>query len=156
MYMEKLYDSIEKKLKDYHYYVYGDLNKFGEEDISYIDLERMIKYPIMGILLLFKTIHYNEKYPNNMNIFICKDNDNMVNVFNGEGWKKKDFDAIVYPLISRLFNIIKEYRENDKKVEALARRVCNRESGLMEFLKTEMKRLMRAEKERLQRIDNTF
>lgn len=152
--LRKLSVSIAKRLEEYHSNLYGDLNKYGNEKIGHIKVEKMVEYPTIGILMLFKAIHYDEKHPYNINIFINKNDDNMVNIFNGEEWKKECFDDILNPLVCRLFDILKKSGRDSPKIGILGRRIENRDMNLMRFLADEIKNVMRNEKRRLQELKN--
>lgn len=151
---QRLHDTLSSNIDEYYKKLYGDLNKFGEENITYIDDEtyqKMRKYPTLGILRLFKIIHYNEDHPYNINIFICKNDNTMVNIFIGKEWKKVLFDDILYDIIVRLFNLLDTDIDNNN-IYLLKQRIENKDVDMMEYYRSELTRVMKGEKERLQKL----
>jgi hypothetical protein len=151
---QKLHDTLSSKIDEYYKKLYGDLNKFGEENIDYIDEEtyqKIRKYPTLGLLRLFRIIHYNENHPNNINIFICKNDDTKVNIFTGKEWEKVNFDDILHELVNQLYNQL-GIEEHNEKIKLLKNRIEDGDSDMMEYYRSELTRIMKDEKARLQKL----
>lgn len=147
---DKLIDILQNKIKDYNRQLYGELNIYGEENIDYINdkiYQKLAKYPTLGMLELFKLIHYNIKHQENINIFICRNDETKANIYMGDQWEKKDIDDILYPLICRLYKILN--KDSNEKLVILGHRIDNKDANTITFYKNELISIMKNEKEKL-------
>ena len=77
------------------------INNFGSEDLSYItegDYKRILGTGFKSVYYLVKYIHFNEKKPENHNIYISNQRSGLADVLESGKWMKKKKDAFLEEL----------------------------------------------------------
>ena len=88
-----------------------NINNYGSEDLSYItetDYENIIGAGFKSVYYLVKYIHFNEKKPENHNIYISNQRSGMADVFEGGKWMKKKTDAFLEELYYEKFTKLED------------------------------------------------
>ena len=148
-------------ISNYNKKMYKTLSIYSKENISYITdplFDRLLKYPTAGMAELIKIIHYDDKYPENRNIYLDTSNNSILHVYGCNGWKPISLDLMIYPIICRIFNMMADYYEsqilgndgytngyNDvvKRFEKLRYRVRNKDYNLIKFFSEELYNILR-------------
>ncbi len=145
------YEIIDK-IVQYNKKIYQNISTYGKEDIRYITntmYMNLLKYPTVGLIDLFKLIHYNDQYPENRNIYL--DNLDTVNIYTNNGWKPYKMDFIVYSMILLIFNILDNFYKNgiensdkflEERFENLRYRVINKDPNFMKFFVEDISKIM--------------
>jgi hypothetical protein len=101
--------------------IHIDRNPFGQEDLSMLDDEIMIRCVSMcsgGFSELLRAIHFDPKYPKNHNVFIPNKKEKIANVHLGNGvWELSSLENVEDKLYLNMDNIIYNYaQENPEKI----------------------------------------
>jgi hypothetical protein len=120
---DKLYDYIDKlidKTGDTNITIDKQmnnqikLNNFGEEDVSHISEDYMLKQlslPYGMIQNMIERVHFNKKKPENKNIALTNKREKMIQVFRRRKWRFQDRFYVVDELIKNNYNRLDEYFE---------------------------------------------
>ena len=120
---DKLYDYIDKlidKTGDTNITIDKQmnnqikLNNFGEEDVSHISEDYMLKQlslPYGMIQNMIERVHFNKKKPENKNIALTNKREKMIQVFRRMKWRFQDRFYVVDELIKNNYNRLDEYFE---------------------------------------------
>ena len=87
------------------------LNAFGKEDISFLtddDYKTILNKGFRSIQELVRSIHFNQKKPENQNIFISNMKDAYANVFDGKEWILMQKNDVIDDLYSTKKDILQE------------------------------------------------
>ena len=90
------------------------LNNFGEEDVSHISEDYMLKQlslPYGMIQNMIERVHFNKKKPENKNIALTNKREKMIQVFRRRKWRFQDRFYVVDELIKNNYNRLDEYFE---------------------------------------------
>lgn len=87
-------------------------NAFGEENVDHLTnnlLDKVIKNPQMGIIRLIKAIHFDPKFPENMNVKMNNKKEPYLDVYDGEKWEKKDKTQTIQNLLVSKKDIMDDF-----------------------------------------------
>ena len=144
-----------EKIAIFNRSIYSNLNLYNKENTNYITdgvYIKLLKYPTLGMIELFKLIHYDDKYTDNRNILIDDLDDSTVHIYHGDKWKPVNLDEILYTIILRLFKLMDEHyqkgpikRDDEEslaikdKFERLRYRVKHKDKNFIEFCGEEVR-----------------
>ena len=84
------------------------VHAFGSEDLSHITdniMTQLMSQPVSFVNRWVRNVHFNERYPQNMNIKIKNVKDNFYQIYNGDTWrnvdKKKFLDYMVADILDQ-------------------------------------------------------
>lgn len=127
------------------------LQPFGKEDLSYITEEvykKILSKGFQSVPLMVETVHYNEKNPQNHNIYISNIKDPYVLYFDGDKWKIGDrknviddiFDRNKYILENKYDDICDQIKSNFR--ERFNRFLDNSDPEVEKNIKNDIKMIM--------------
>jgi len=91
---------------------YINKKAFGEENVDHLTnnlLNTVIKNPQAGIIRLIKAIHFDPKFPENMNVKMNNKKEPYLDVYDGEKWEKKDKTQTIQNLLVSKKDIMDDY-----------------------------------------------
>ncbi len=101
------------------------LNPYGEENLDRL-LAKKSMFPIMrnfnfaSVTKLIDDIHFNDRLPENMNIYIPNIKNGYVAVYNGEDWNLMNQDEFIRKLIEDKYYILEDfYNSNVEELDKL-------------------------------------
>ena len=128
------------------------LNNFGEEDLSHItddDKMKMLTLPYGMIQNMIEKVHLK---PENKNIRLTNERENMIRVFRRKKWKFQDRFYVVDELIKNNYNILDEYYEeygkmkmndiHNKRYLVFQKRFDRQDNELMDQIKRETEMIL--------------
>lgn len=112
-----------------------------------------MKYPTIGMIELLKLIHYNDKHPENKNIIMNKNNNNLLHIYHDDKWCDININDIIYPIMNKLFKMMDKYyirniKDLDEKIdiqnrfENLRHRIENKDKNCLKYFTSEISLLM--------------
>jgi len=113
----------------------------------------LMKYPTIGMIELLKLIHYNDKHPENKNIIMNKNNNNLLHIYHDDKWCDININDIIYPIMNKLFKMMDKYyirniKDLDEKIdiqnrfENLRHRIENKDKNCLKYFTSEISLLM--------------
>ncbi len=100
------------------------LNNYGKEDLSHITskvLDKLIMAPCQMINNLTRMIHFNDKKPENMNIYIPNKKEKYIKVFKNNQWMLENKKDAIPDIIDKNYFILDSHYENNDGEEKLDR-----------------------------------
>ena len=121
------------------------LNNYGEENISHITdkiKDTLLKIPYGAIPKMIKSIHFNDKIPENKNIKLPNKNDSLVKVYKNNKWIYKDKNETILDLMNNNYFIIDTHYDN--VVNNLSNIIKSRYSSFKEYYDEEDTNVMKS------------
>lgn len=93
-------------------YINVNLKPFGHEQLDHlsdIDLTTYLLGMESGFTKMFKSIHFNDDVPENMNVRYKSTKQNLIEVYEGESWIEHDADWVVDIIINKGYCILSKH-----------------------------------------------
>ena len=96
------------------------LNNFGDENLEMLTskfMDDMIQYPFTSLPKIIKTVHFNDKHPENKNIRMLNKKDNKLQIRKNDKWEYVDKNNTIRQLMEdKNCQLDKYFEENKDKI----------------------------------------
>ena len=99
--------NVNKYINENQFRVELHVHAFGSEDLSYITdniMTQLMSQPMSFVNRWVRHVHFNERYPQNMNIKIKNVKDNFYQIYNGDTWRNVDKKKFLEYMVADIFN----------------------------------------------------
>ena len=98
--------NMNKYINENQFRVELHVHAFGSEDLSYITdsvMSQLMSQPMSFINRWVRHVHFNELYPQNMNIKIKNVKDDVYQIYNGDTWRNVDKGKFLEYMVADIF-----------------------------------------------------
>ena len=99
--------NMQRYINENQFRVELHVHAFGSEDLSHITdniMTQLMSQPVSFVNRWVRNVHFNERYPQNMNIKIKNVKDNFYQIYNGDTWRNVDKKKFLEYMVADIFN----------------------------------------------------